>query len=128
MCRYDALKEQGLKEERVLLLEAWRECERDASNNPDIKQKGDVSLVDKLMPRKVKMRRPIPGNEEEFEDFYDYHFPDAEKPVMGMKILEKAMMWKQQMNLLQNQNNTSDSGAQIESNSVDKNDIDIDDI
>ena len=65
---YDSLKSQGLKEERVLLLEAWRDCEVEASQiNPNTTQTdsssttthGDVSIVDKMMPRKMKMRRVI---------------------------------------------------------------------
>ena len=105
-----------------MLLEAWRECEVNTTTTAEgIKGKGDVSVVDKYMPRKVKMRRPIPGNEEEFEDYYDYHFPDAEKPAMGMKILEKAMLWKQQMENQMNNNVPATSA-------IDSNDIDIDDI
>ena len=29
------------------------------------------------------------------EEYYDYDFPDDEKKVMGFKILENAMKWKQ---------------------------------
>ena len=29
------------------------------------------------------------------EEYYDYNFPDDEKKVMGFKILENAMKWKQ---------------------------------
>ena len=91
---YDSLKEQGLKEERVMLLEAWRECEQSPSEG----QSGDVQLVDKLMPRKMKMRRAVHGgDDDEYEDYYDYQFPDDAKPVVGLKILEQAMKWKQQM-------------------------------
>ncbi|CAI5496848.1 unnamed protein product [Closterium sp. Naga37s-1] len=41
------------KEERVMLLEAWREMERAAGVN------GDPGLVEKKMPRRVKRKRPI---------------------------------------------------------------------
>ena len=30
-----------------------------------------------------------------WEEYYDYNFPDDEKKVMGFKILENAMKWKQ---------------------------------
>jgi crooked neck len=76
---YDNLKEQGLKEERVLLLEAWRKCELIWSTGD--KNGGDVSIVDKKMPRKRKMRRATGDNEDDFEEYYDYQFPDDEKPV-----------------------------------------------
>jgi crooked neck len=94
---YDTLKEQGLKEERVMLLEAWRECEAEAVADG---QPGDVAQVDKMMPRKMKMRRVVhaaEGEEQEYEEYYDYQFPDDAKPVVGLKILEKALLWKQQM-------------------------------
>ena len=45
---YNQLKEEGLKEERVLLLDAWRVLE---------KAKGDtasLSKIDAMMPRRVK--------------------------------------------------------------------------
>ncbi len=40
-----------LKEERAVLLEAWRVTESEASEG------GDVSVVDSRWPRKLKMRR-----------------------------------------------------------------------
>ena len=30
-----------------------------------------------------------------WEEYFDYNFPDDEKKVMGFKILENAMKWKQ---------------------------------
>ena len=41
----------GLKEERVLLLERWRNAER------SFLEHGEVSAVDAKFPRKIKMRR-----------------------------------------------------------------------
>ena len=41
----------GLKEERVLLLEGWRNAERRFLDH------GEVSAVDAKFPRKIKMRR-----------------------------------------------------------------------
>ena len=48
---YDELKSQGLKEERVLLLDAWMECEKNASKYSLI---GNVSRVEKLNPKKLR--------------------------------------------------------------------------
>mmetsp|Transcript_19117 Transcript_19117/g.18446 ORF Transcript_19117/g.18446 Transcript_19117/m.18446 type:complete len:725 (-) Transcript_19117:635-2809(-) len=88
---YTNLKQQGLKEERVVLLEAWRESERGFGSY------GNVSTVESKLPRKIKMRKMATdedGNEIGWEEYYDYNFPDDEKKVMGFKILENAMKWK----------------------------------
>jgi crooked neck len=90
---YGVLKQQGLKEERVLLLEAWREAESNF-NHPW----GDVSTVEAKLPRKIKMRRMATaedGSDLGWEEYYDYTFPDDEKKIAGLKILEQAMKWKQ---------------------------------
>jgi crooked neck len=90
---YEQLKEEGLKEERVLLLDAWRVFE---------KQKGDpasVSAVEKKMPRRIKrkrMRTDENGTELGFEEYFDYHFPDEGAASNNLKILEMAAKWKKQ--------------------------------
>lgn len=105
---YDSLKKQGLKEERVVLLTAWREAEASAASNG-----GDISIVDAKIPRKIKMKRMATapdGSELGFEEFYDYQFPDDEKKIMGLKILENAMKWKQSMASVDGDNsNTNNS-------------------
>jgi crooked neck len=87
------LKEERLKEERVLLLDAWRVFE---------KQKGDsagVSEVEAKLPRRIKRRRmrtDESGNELGWEEFFDYHFPEEEgAETNNLKILEMAAKWKQ---------------------------------
>jgi crooked neck len=91
---YEQLKDQGLKEERVLLLDAWRGFE---------KEKGDalsVSAVETKMPRRVKrkrMRTDETGAELGWEEYFDYHFPDdQDAAAANLKILEMAAKWKQQ--------------------------------
>lgn len=86
-----------LKEERAVLLEAWRVTESEASEG------GDVSVVDSRWPRKLKMRRDtgVAGTMMKIspicfiyfksfcclsfvgvpEEYYDYIFPDDEKPA-----------------------------------------------
>lgn len=100
---YSTLKSQGLKEERVLLLEAWRELEMKA-----VLDHRDIATVESKFPRKIKMRRPIPrenidtNNREdeeahddvEFEEYYEYQFPDDVTKLAGLKLLENAMKWK----------------------------------
>lgn len=91
---YEKLKEEALKEERVLLLDAWRVFE---------KQKGDaatVASVEEKMPRRVKrkrMRTDENGAELGWEEYFDYHFPDDEGAASSnLKILEMAAKWKKQ--------------------------------
>jgi crooked neck len=89
---YDQLKEEGLKEERVLLLDAWRVYE---------KAKGDdksISSVEAMMPRRIKkkrMRTDENGQELGWEEIFDYHFPDDHDAASSnLKILEMAAKWK----------------------------------
>jgi len=88
------LKSERLKEERVLLLDAWRILE---------KAKGDsssIAEVEAKMPRRVKRRRmrtDEQGNEIGWEEFFDYHFPEEEGgESSNLKILEMAAKWKKQ--------------------------------
>lgn len=78
---YNLLKSQGLKEERVLLLEAWRDAELSLVEND---AGGDPAAVELKLPRKVKMRRMATaddGSELGWEEYYDYIFPDDEKKI-----------------------------------------------
>ena len=98
---YDALKQEKLKEERVLLLDAWRVFEKSKGTSTSI------SDVERKMPRRVKRKRIIAENE--WEEYFDYHFPDDEDETSGgLKILEMAAKWK----ALQEQNgDESDSDS-----------------
>jgi len=99
---YDQLKTEGLKEERVLLLDAWRVFEKTKGNN----NIADVSKVEKMMPRRVKkkrMRTDDDGNELGWEEYFDYHFPDDEgADGNNLKILEMAAKWKKLQAMQQN--------------------------
>jgi len=94
---YDRLREEGLKEERVLLLDAWRVFE---------KTKGDatnVASVEAKMPRRIKKKRmqtdEETGAELGWEEYFDYHFPDDQGAASNnLKILEMAAKWKQAQN------------------------------
>ncbi|KAJ2826549.1 NineTeen Complex (NTC) component, partial [Coemansia furcata] len=86
---YSRLKELGLTEERLVLLEAWREAE---SSEP---QQGDVAAVDKKMPRRVRKRRKL--DDGSLEEYFDYVFPDDEEQGARFKLLAKAHMWKQKV-------------------------------
>lgn len=89
---YDLLKEEGLKEERVLLLDAWRVLEQ---------RNGDADHVGKVeakLPRRIKrkrMRKDDEGNDLGWEEYFDYQFPDDEdQGASNLKILEMAASWK----------------------------------
>ena len=103
---YQNLREQQLKEERLMILEAWRDAEANASGNnvsdedKETRGVGNVSLVEAKLPKKIKMRRMAKdesGHDIGWEEYYDYHFPDDEKKVVGLKLLENAMKWKKAM-------------------------------
>jgi len=91
---YAHLKEQELKEERLLLLDAWRALE---------KEKGDresLAAVEAKVPQKLKKKRMVvgeDGREEGWEEYYDYAFPDDEVRPSGLAILQKAQAWKEAM-------------------------------
>lgn len=78
---YEAMKAANLKEERVLLLEAWIDGEREAlsgalsGSSPDYLD----SLI-KKQPKKIKMKRYNDETQVE-EDYYDYIFPDDNKKL-----------------------------------------------
>lgn len=94
---YTAMKEGGFKEERLMLLEAWRDMERVAVHSgSDCGSVEQIASVEEKFPKKIKMKRDpsVPGNEHLSEFFFDYVFPDDEQKIVGMKILEKAMQWK----------------------------------
>mmetsp|Transcript_17721 Transcript_17721/g.26883 ORF Transcript_17721/g.26883 Transcript_17721/m.26883 type:complete len:692 (-) Transcript_17721:3304-5379(-) len=91
---YNSLKEDNLKEERVLLLDAWRVFE---------KAKGDdtsISNVEAKMPRRIKkkrMRVDDSGQELGWEEIFDYHFPDDNDAASSnIKLLEMAAKWKKE--------------------------------
>uniref|UniRef100_A0A7S3NLE9 Suppressor of forked domain-containing protein n=1 Tax=Aureoumbra lagunensis TaxID=44058 RepID=A0A7S3NLE9_9STRA len=85
---YSFLRQDGTKEERVLLLEAWAEIE---ASQPDNSQ---LAAVQAKMPRKIKKRRPRLDDDSQFEEYYDYVFPDDQVAPLNLKLLEAARKWK----------------------------------
>lgn len=86
-------KAQKEKEDRVVLLEAWRDFERNFGTQQtlaDIKAK---------LPRRLKKKRQLKaddGSDAGWEEYYDYQFPDEENQGSNLKILEMARKWKKQ--------------------------------
>lgn len=88
---YDNLRSQGLKEERVVLLEAWKSFETECGNDQS------VDDVQARMPRVVKRRREIAGGDGAMEEYYDMVFPDDESEAKpSMKLLQMAHAWHAQ--------------------------------
>ena len=106
---YKSMKEKELKEEvsldngvvsdvihptnveqRVALLNAWRSFEN-THGSPE-----DIQKVEAQMPRKVKRRRKVDGDQTEFVEYMDYVFPaDDEHAAKMSKFLQMAHEWKQ---------------------------------
>jgi crooked neck len=91
---YDHLKEEGLSEERVLLLDSWRVLEQQEGNA------ASVAAVEQKLPRRIKrkrMRKDDDGNDIGWEEYFDYQFPDDSSAASSnLKILELAAKWKRQ--------------------------------
>ena len=53
-----------------------------------------VEEIKAKLPKKVKKRRQTDDNEEGWEEYYDYIFPDDQGQARNFKILEMAQKWK----------------------------------
>ncbi|XP_041109699.1 crooked neck-like protein 1 [Polyodon spathula] len=81
------------KEERLMLLESWRDLE--AEFGTDVTRE----RVRKLLPQKVKKRRKLQaedGSDAGWEEYYDYIFPEDSANQPNLKLLAMAKMWKKQ--------------------------------
>jgi crooked neck len=115
---YQQLKQLpgGSKEERVLLLDAWRVLE---------KAKGDaesVVNVEGKMPRRIKRKR-MRQDDAGWEEYFDYQFPDDDEggsaaAASNFKILEMAAKWKEQQQQ-QHKNADEDSDDDLDSSDED---------
>ena len=86
-------KVQQLKDERVLILSAWREMEEGTGDAERL------AAVAARMPKRIKKKRPIEGADGEaagWEEYFDYIFPEEEAKAPSLKILEMAKAWKKQ--------------------------------
>merc|ERR1711979_183055 len=79
------------KEERLMLLEAWRDFEKEEGDEKS------QAMVAQLLPRRVKKRRKIQtddGSDQGWEEYFDYIFPEDEAAKPNLKLLAMAKMWK----------------------------------
>ncbi|RCH93909.1 Crooked neck-like protein 1 [Rhizopus azygosporus] len=92
---YDKMKEKELKEERVILLEAWKDFEENYGTD-ETKQ-----AVQQKMPKVVKKRRQAKDSTEDniiWEEYFDYIFPDDKVQSGPLKLLQMAQAWKKSGN------------------------------
>jgi len=88
-----SFRESGQKDERVLVLEAWRDMLARGGSE------AALASVEAKMPKRVKKRRPVLGEEGEaagWEEYYDYIFAEEEAAAPSLKILDMARKWKKQ--------------------------------
>lgn len=69
---YKDLKDRQLKQERLILLEAWKALET-ADGDAD-----SLAKVEAMMPRVVKKRRKV-GNTDDMEEYFDLLFADVSR-------------------------------------------------
>ncbi|XP_033632294.1 crooked neck-like protein 1 [Asterias rubens] len=108
------LRDTEEKEERLILLEAWKDFEEECGDEENIAD------VKKQMPNRVKRRRKIQtedGSDAGWEEYYDYIFPNDESNLPNLRLLAMAKKWKQHQ-----QEDSSD-----EEDDSDKEDVDDDD-
>jgi crooked neck len=90
----DCLRQSQEKESRVLLLEAWRDFEKELGDEDSL-----AKVLEK-MPRRVKKRQKIiseSGQEEGWEEIFDYIFPEDELARPNLKLLAAAKNWKKKL-------------------------------
>ncbi|GAA5877699.1 hypothetical protein JCM3774_006647 [Rhodotorula dairenensis] len=94
---YADLKKKSLKEERVVLLEAWKALE---ATHGDA---ASLAKVEGMMPRVVKKMRKVEGDASMMEEYYDMIFADDEQAnkTASLKFLQLAAEWKRKQALLE---------------------------
>ncbi|KDR21387.1 Protein crooked neck [Zootermopsis nevadensis] len=100
-----SLRGANEKEERVLLLEAWRDFETQNGDDESLEN------VMRRMPRRVRKRQKVQaddGSEEGWEEFFDYIFPEDEATKPNLKLLEMAKAWKKQQQKVQEESEEED--------------------
>lgn len=86
---YKSMRDADAKEEAVSLLNAWLSFERTHGSEDDVEN------VQKQMPRRVKKRRAVEGEEDVMEEYFDYVFPADEKQATNLSnVLAMAQRWK----------------------------------
>nr|XP_002125953.1 crooked neck-like protein 1 [Ciona intestinalis] len=106
------LQTSGSKEERLVLLEAWKVFEEKRGN---VDQQ---SCVGRLWPKRVKKRKKVTtttGVDAGWEEYYDYIFPEEEQEQPNLKLLAMAKQWKTSKNDESSSDESSEEGDSPES-------------
>ncbi|XP_050306163.1 protein crooked neck [Anthonomus grandis grandis] len=85
------LKNSIDKENRVLLFENWKEFE--VTHGDEASQE----KINNKMPKRIKKRQKVvddEGNEQGWEEVFDYIFPEDESNRPNLKLLAAAKNWK----------------------------------
>lgn len=85
-----ALRSCQEKEQRLMLLEAWRDYEDEFGDEINLEK------VRQLLPRKVTRRRQVAaddGSKMRWEEYVDFVFPDDETAKPSLLLLAKAKEW-----------------------------------
>jgi len=74
-----------------MIIESWHQLE--VANFG--KKSKEAAQIEALMPKRVKKRRKLEEEDDAFEEFYDYIFPDDQAQSKNIKILQNAQKWKE---------------------------------
>ncbi|MBN3270878.1 CRNL1 protein, partial [Polyodon spathula] len=110
------------KEERLMLLESWRDLE--AEFGTDVTR----DRVRKLLPEKVKKRRKLQaedGSDAGWEEYYDYIFPEDSANQPNLKLLAMAKMWKKQKQQEEEPEEPDDLGESEETEESESEKVDV---
>jgi crooked neck len=91
---YAAVKADGEGESRALMLSEWLKYEKNLGVHASAEEIHDL---EGRQPKMIKRKRRLEegSNNEEFEEYYDYVFPeDEKKDTANLKILQIAQKWK----------------------------------
>jgi crooked neck len=89
-------RETGQKEERALVLREWLDVERSHAADQGVAVTSELDRLEKMQPTAVREKRPkldAEGQVAGYEEVVDFVFPE-EKKATGLKLLERARMWK----------------------------------
>ncbi|KAI8807003.1 hypothetical protein BJ742DRAFT_814103 [Cladochytrium replicatum] len=87
-------KQRDSKDERVIVLESWRDFEKEHQSEDSPGSNALKTVLDK-MPKTVKKRRK--ADDGTWEEYYDYIFPDDETDRPNFKLLAMAHQWKMKL-------------------------------
>ncbi|CAO3674233.1 unnamed protein product [Umbelopsis vinacea] len=90
---YKAMKEKELKEERVILLESWKDFEENHGTEETLKTV--MSKMPRTVKRSKKRKTEEGADNVVYEEYYDYIFPDDETQKPNIKLLQMANAWAQ---------------------------------